>query len=212
LPLARGSTPPTDSAAWREPDLVELPGLDSTLRLDIRYATERNFLGSVFYAEPRAFLQRPAAEALIRAHRRLRRNGYGLLIHDAYRPWYVTKVFWDATPPPFRWLVANPAKGSRHNRGAAVDVTLLDLATGRAADMGGTYDEPTPRSSTFYPVETELQEWRREILRDALETEGFRRLPEEWWHFDYGDWRAYPILNATFDELDRRRRPPEPVR
>lgn len=209
---ARRAIPPSDSAAARTPDLVELTGLDSTLRFDIRYATTNNFLGSVFYPAPRAFLQRPAAEALQRAHRRLRRSGYGLLIQDAYRPWYVTKVFWDATPPRLRWLVANPAKGSRHNRGSAVDVTLYDLATGHPADMGGTYDEATLRSSTFYPVETAVQEWRREVLREALEAEGFERIPEEWWHFDYRGWRAYPIMNAGFEELERGLRPREAIR
>src|ERR687888_35579 len=101
--------------------------LDPTIRLDIRYATTNNFLSSVFYSSPHAFLQRSAALALVRASRALRPLGYGLLIHDAYRPWYITKVFWDATPPVSRWLVADPMKGSKHNRGAAVDLTLYDL-------------------------------------------------------------------------------------
>jgi len=204
LALARTATPPAESGSFRDPDLVDLASLDSTIRFDIRYATTNNFLGSVFYTSARAFLQRPAAEALRRAHRRLRALGYGLLIHDGYRPWFVTKTFWDATPPAQRWLVANPARGSRHNRGCAVDLTLYDLQDGRPIDMGGTYDEVTERSFPDYPVATDRQRWHRELLRRMLEDEGFTRTADEWWHFDYRDWRAYPILNRPFEELESR--------
>ena len=201
LTEAQTAVPPAESGAFRAPDLVELVRLDSTIRLDIRYAGTNNFLGSVFYASPRAFLQRPAALALVRAHRRLRALGYGLLIHDGYRPWYVTKTFWDATPPAQRWMVANPARGSRHNRGCAVDLTIYDLRTGQPLDMGGTYDEATERSFPDYPVATDLQRWRRELLRQVMEDEGFTRVGDEWWHFDYRDWREYPILNRPFAAL-----------
>ena len=185
---------------------VKPPGparLDSTIHLDIRYATTNNFLGSVFYSSAHAFLQRPAAEALVRAARVLRPLGYGLLIHDAYRPWYITKVFWDATPPGSRWLVADPARGSKHNRGAAVDITLYDLATGKPVEMPSTYDEATPRAMADFPGGTSRQRWHRALLRRVLEAEGFTVNPSEWWHFDYRDWQRYPILNRTFEELLR---------
>jgi CubicO group peptidase (beta-lactamase class C family)/D-alanyl-D-alanine dipeptidase len=201
LALARDATPPAESGSFRASDLVDLAPLDSTLQFDIRYATTNNFLGSVLYERARAYLQRPAAEALQRVAHRLRDQGYGLLIHDAYRPWYVTKTFWDATPVAERWLVANPAQGSRHNRGCAVDLTLYDLRTGLPIGMGGTYDEVTERSYPDYPVATDLERWHRELLRRAMEEEGFTRIANEWWHFDYRDWRAYPILNTTFAEL-----------
>ena len=132
------------SARAREPAQARPRGggpLDPTLKLDIRYATRENFLGVPVYSEARAFLQRPAAQALIRAHRALSAFGYGLLIHDAYRPWYVTKVFWEATPVDKREFVADPAQGSRHNRGCAVDLTLYDRGTGKAVEMPGVYDE-----------------------------------------------------------------------
>ena len=203
----RGLTPPAESGAFRAPDLVELTTLDSTIRLEIRYATTNNFLGSVFYASAHAFLQRPAALALVRVQRRLRALGYGLLIHDAYRPWFVTKVFWEATPPDRHWLVANPAQGSKHNRGCAVDLTLYDLRTGEPLDMGGTYDEATARSFVDYPVATSEQSWRRELLRIVMEDAGFSRNPREWWHFDYRDWQSYPILNRSFEELHTRTAP-----
>ncbi|HEY6060151.1 MAG TPA: serine hydrolase [Gemmatimonadales bacterium] len=201
LAEARLATPPAESGSFRPPDLVDLATLDPTIHFDIRYATTNNFLGSVFYSTAHAFLQRPAAEALLRAQRRLRALGFGLLIHDGYRPWYVTKTFWDATPPPQRWMVANPAHGSRHNRGCAVDLTLYDLHTGHPIDMGGTYDEATERSYPDYPVTTDLARWHRETLRQALEDEGFTRNVDEWWHFDYRDWRSYPILNVAFEDL-----------
>jgi D-alanyl-D-alanine dipeptidase len=195
------STPPVETGGFRAPDLVELATLDSAIRYDIRYASTNNFLGTPFYRSAHAFLQRPAAEALLRAHRRLRSAGYGLLIHDAYRPWYVTKVFWDATPDSLHWLVADPATGSRHNRGCAVDLTLYELATGRPVEMVGTYDEASPRSRPNYPGGTSLQRWHRDLLRRTMEAEGFAVYEAEWWHFDYKDWREYPILNRRFDEL-----------
>lgn len=201
LAAARTATPPAESGSFRAPDLVDLATLDATIHFDIRYAGTNNFLGSVFYSTAHAFLQRPAAEALLRAAHRLRERGYGLLIHDGYRPWYVTKTFWDATPPELRWLVANPAQGSRHNRGCAVDLTLYDLRTGHPLDMGGTYDETTGRSYPDYPVTTDLERWHRDVLRQAMEDEGFTRIPNEWWHFDYRDWREYPILNLAFEDL-----------
>jgi len=201
--IDRGLVPPAESGAFLAPDLVEPARLDSAIHLDVRYATTNNFLGSVFYSSARAFLQRPAAEALVRAARALKPLGYGLLIHDAYRPWYVTKVFWDATPPASRWLVADPAQGSKHNRGAAVDITLYDLATGRPAEMPSTYDEATPRAVADFPGGTSRQRWHRALLRRVLEAEGFTVNPSEWWHFDYRDWQRYPILNRTFEELLR---------
>jgi len=197
------ATPPTQPANLRAPDLVELVTLDSTIHLDIRYASTNNFAGTVFYSQARAFLQRPAAEALVRAHHWLRIQGYGLLIHDGYRPWYVTKAFWNAVPDSLHWLVANPAQGSRHNRGSAVDLTLYDLKTGKPVEMPGTYDEATPRSFADYPGGTSRQRWFRALLRQAMEAQGFVRNPEEWWHFDYREWRNYPVLNLPFEQLGR---------
>ncbi len=140
------ATPPREQGAFRSSDLVELSKLDPAIHLDIRYATKNDFLGTPVYTQARAFLQRPAAEALVRALHKLQPLGYGLLIHDAYRPWYVTKIFWDATPPEGKIFVADPAQGSRHNRGCAVDLTLYDLKTGQPIEMTGGYDEMSPRS------------------------------------------------------------------
>jgi len=193
--------PPHEQGTFLNPDLVELVKLDPTIKLDIRYATANNFLGAPVYTQARAFLQRPAAEALLRAHRELETQGYGLIIHDGYRPWYVTKIFWDATPPEGKIFVADPAQGSRHNRGCAVDLTLYDLKTGQPIEMTGGYYEMSPRSFPNYPGGTSLQRWHRDLLRRAMESEGFTVYESEWWHFDYKDWREYGILNIPFEKL-----------
>jgi zinc D-Ala-D-Ala dipeptidase len=198
---ALAAAPPHEDGNFRKPELVELISLDSTIHLDIRYATKNDFLGTPVYSQARAFLQRPAAEALVRALEKLQPLGYGLLIHDAYRPWYVTKIFWDATPPEGKIFVADPKEGSRHNRGCAVDLTLYDLATGKPIEMPGTYDEMSPRSFPDYPGGTSLERWHRDLLRRAMESEGFTVYEHEWWHFDYKDWREYPILNIKFEDL-----------
>jgi D-alanyl-D-alanine dipeptidase len=198
---ALAATPPVESGEFRQTDLVELVKLDPTIKLDIRYASTRNFLGTPLYTQARAFLQRPAAEALVRAQHRLKARGYGLLIHDGYRPWYVTKMFWDATPPAQHEFVADPTTGSRHNRGCAVDLTLYDLATGRPAELPGVYDEMSHRSYPSYPGGTSRQRWHRELLRQAMEAEGFTVYSAEWWHFDYQDWKSYRIGTVTFEQL-----------
>ena len=180
---------------------MALTALDPTIKLEIRYATSNNLFGTPFYTQPRAFLQRPAAEALVRANAALRARGYGLLVHDGYRPWSVTKMFWEAAPLDKRIFVADPAQGSRHNRGAAVDLTLYDLATGAPVEMPSTYDETTDRAAADYPGGTSRQRWLRDLLRHALEAERFTVNVNEWWHFDYADWRQYPIGNVAFEQL-----------
>jgi len=200
---ALAATPPRETGPFRAVDLVPITSLDPTVKLDVRYATTNNFMRTVFYSLPNAYLQRPAAEAVVRANRTLRPLGYGLLVHDAYRPWYVTRMFWDATPPAQRVFVADPSQGSRHNRGAAVDLTLYDLRTGRPVEMPGGYDEFSNRSYPYYPGGTSLQRWHRTLLRRVMEAEGFTVYEAEWWHFDFDDWRQYPIGTATFEEIER---------
>jgi D-alanyl-D-alanine dipeptidase len=198
---ALAASPPHEDGQFRDPDLIDLASLDSSIHLDIRYATANDFLGTPVYTQARAFLQRPAADALLRALVRLKPLGYALLIHDAYRPWYVTKIFWDATAPEDKIFVADPAQGSRHNRGCAVDLTLYELKTGKPVEMPGTYDEMSPRSFPDYPGGTSLQRWHRDLLRWAMESEDFAVYEHEWWHFDFKDWHEYPILNVPFEKL-----------
>ncbi|WP_345124837.1 M15 family metallopeptidase [Hymenobacter antarcticus] len=193
--------PPLETGTFTPSELVELQRLDPTIQLDIRYATPHNFMGRPLYPQARAFLQRPAAEALAQVNADLKPLGYRLLVFDGYRPWRITKMMWDSTPPEKREFVADPRKGSRHNRGCAVDLTLCDLATGREIEMPGTYDEMSPRSYIAYAGGTAAQREARDLLRRLMETHGFTVLPAEWWHYDYKDWKSYPIQNVPFEKL-----------
>jgi D-alanyl-D-alanine dipeptidase len=201
---ALAARPPQETGK-RPADLVALTGIDPRIRLDIRYATANNSWGFPLYEREGAYMQRPAAEALGRAQAALAAQGYGLLIHDAYRPWFVTKIFWDATPPEDHVFVADPAEGSKHNRGCAVDLTLYDLKTGKPVVMTGRYDEMSTRSYADFVGGTSRQRALRAVLRAAMEAQGFTVYPQEWWHFDYKDWASYPIGAVTFTELEARR-------
>ena len=197
--------PPEERGTFRASDLVEVATLEPSLRLDVRYATSDNMLGWPVYPEASVFLQRPAAEAVVRAHRALAARGYGLQLFDGYRPWYVTRIFWDAVPQEKRDFLADPAVGSRHNRGCAVDLTLFELATGRAVEMPSGYDEFSPRAHPDYAGGTAAQRAARDLLRRTLEAEGFSVNEREWWHYDCREWREYRIENLTFKELRARR-------
>lgn len=196
---ALAATPPAPQPGTRAPDLVPLGG--EGLRLDIRYATADNFMGLPIYDRAAAFLQRPAAEALGRVLAGLSAQGLGLAIYDAYRPWVATWMFWEATPPASREFVADPAQGSRHNRGCAIDLGLTDLATGRVLPMPSRYDEFSHRAAADFRGGTTEQRRNRDLLRRAMVAQGFAVIPEEWWHFDHQSWRDYPIGTATFGEL-----------
>jgi serine beta-lactamase-like protein LACTB len=200
---ALAARPPAERGEFRAPELTDL-GTIPGVKFDIRYATRNNFLGTPFYTSAKAYVQKPAAEALGRVHAKLKEQGYGLLVFDAYRPWHVTKMFWDATPEKFHNFVADPAKGSRHNRGCAVDLTLYDLKTGKPVEMVSGYDEFSDRAFPDYMGGTSRQRWHRDLLRRAMEAEGFSVYEEEWWHFDYKDWNKYPVLNKTFEELGKK--------
>lgn len=199
--LVAQDRPPRDPKATRPADLVELVTLDAGIKLDIRYATTNNFTGKVVYPEARAFLQRPAAMALLTAHKELARHGYGLMIHDGYRPWTITKLFWDMTAgTPMQEFVADPKSGSKHNRGCAVDLTMYDLATGQIVQMPGDYDEATLRSYPDYRGGKPEERAKRDLLRAVMERQGFAVEPNEWWHFNYKDWPSYPILDISFQQ------------
>ncbi len=199
------TTPPKakpKAPAAKPGDLVELISLDSTIRLDIRYATANNFTGKVLYDQPRAFLVNAAAQALLRAHKRALAEGFGLTIFDGYRPWRITKKLWDATPPgPKRNYVANPKTGSRHNRGCAVDLSLHHRKTGALVDMPSGYDEFSERAHRDFMDASAASIANRERLESYMEAEGFRGMSNEWWHFDFIGWEEFPILDVPFAEI-----------
>lgn len=187
--------PPHESGTFQRPDLVDLATLGPGLRFDLRYARADNVLGAPLYEKPRALLQRPAAEALGRVAAALDAQGLGPLVFDAYRPWSVTWILWETTPEALREFVADPRRGSRHNRGCALDLGLYDKRTGRAVDMGTDFDDFSPRARADCRELSPEQIQGRAILRRAMLAEGFEPLDAEWWHFDYHDWPRYPILN-----------------
>jgi D-alanyl-D-alanine dipeptidase len=197
---AREDHPPFGSSKDTS-QLVELKTLDSSFRLDVRYATKDNFMGRVLYPQARVFLVRPAAEALVRAQRELKKENVGLLLFDGYRPWSITKKMWDETPPEKRDYVANPANGSRHNRGCAIDCSLFDLRTGKALEMPSAYDDFSEKAHPGWAGATSTAKANSERLRRALEKQGFQIYPVEWWHFDFKGYADYPVLNAGFESL-----------
>ncbi len=192
---------PPQPDGLRRPDLVELVSLDPTVRLDIRYARRDNFVGRAVYSESRAFLQRPAAEALIRIHQSLKPEGLGLLVFDGYRPWSVTRLFWEITPPAQRGFVADPRRGSRHNRGCAVDLTLFDRSSGDPVPMPSDFDEMTERSHLDYGGGSEQDRANRQRLHEAMTSGGFNDFAPEWWHYDYHEWDRYPVLDLSFTDI-----------
>ncbi len=193
--------PPHESGDFKDSDLVELIKLDPTLKLDIKYASEDNFIGIAVYDEARAFLQRPAAIALVEVNRDLRDLGFGLVIFDGYRPWSVTKTFWDLTPKEDRKFVANPKTGSRHNRGCAIDVTLYEIASGKVVDMPSGYDEMNEQAYPEYQGGRPEQRTMRDLLIKTMKAHGFTVYQYEWWHFDFWDWKSYRIQNIQFSEI-----------
>ncbi len=199
---AFAQTAPPKEQGKREAHLIELTTLDPTIKLDIRYATANNFVGRQVYPEARAFLQKPAAKAIVRVHGKLKKQGLGLVIFDGYRPWSITKLFWEVTPEEKRKFVANPEKGSKHNRGCAVDLSIFDLKTGALLPMPSGYDEFTERASPIYAGGTKEETRNRELLRRLMEAEGFTVNPNEWWHFDYKNWEDYAIYDISFAEAE----------
>ncbi len=185
----------------READLIELIKLDKTIKLDVRYARADNFVGKPVYTEARAFMQRPAADAIVRVHQKLKEKNLGLVIFDGYRPWSVTKLFWEVVEKDQRKFVANPEKGSKHNRGCAVDLSIYDLTTGELLEMPSDFDNFTEKASPDYKGGTAEQRENRDLLRALMEAEGFTVNSNEWWHFDYKDWDKYAIYDVAFSDI-----------
>lgn len=181
--------------------LVELIKLDDSIKLDIRYATDNNFVGKKIYQETRAFLQRLAAASVVKIHQELKKQGLGLVIFDGYRPLSATKLFWEITLGSKKKFVASPKHGSRHNRGCAVDLSLFDLQTGKNLDMPTNFDDFTPRAAIDYNDATEQQRTNREILRKVVEANGFKVYSAKWWHYDFQNCPESRILNIPFSEI-----------
>ena len=183
--------------AERDARLVDLGRLG--FALDVRYATENNFMKRRLYPVARAFLREPAARALVAAQEELAGKGLALKVFDAYRPYRVTEAMWEPIRNPD--FVADPAKGSRHNRGAAVDVTLIRRDSGQELPMPTPYDDFTPAAAhawTDLPAEALAN---RALLREVMTRHGFEPLPSEWWHYDFAGWQRFALMDVPLEEL-----------
>lgn len=180
-------------------DFVEPSTLDPTIRIELPYATANNFCKKKLYPVERCFLRRAVAEKLVEAHRSLAKDGLGLKIWDGYRPHSVQYLMWDASPSP--GYVGHPKQGSKHNRGAAVDVTLVELKTGNECAMPTPYDEFSPRAHLNYFQVSEEIAANRTRLQTAMREAGFLPIDSEWWHFDYRDWAHFPLANFPIEDL-----------
>lgn len=182
-----------------ESPLVEIEKLNPRIRIDIRYATPDNFMKEALYPVARCFLRKEVAEKIVRVQERLEKKGLGLKIFDGYRPLSVQKKMWAKFP--LEGFIANPAKGSNHNRGAAVDLTLVD-AEGKELPMPSAYDEFSERAHRTYAKATKEEMQNRALLQEEMEREGFIGLSTEWWHFDDKDSKSWPLLDIPLTETE----------
>jgi zinc D-Ala-D-Ala dipeptidase len=199
--LVRHQKSAESGAYFAQYGLVDLLYLHPSLNFDIRYATPNNFTGQKLYGSARAFLVPAAADALMAAHWAAYDEGYGLTVFDAYRPLSVTRKMWAATPRRLRNYVANPAKGSRHNRGCAVDVTLYDRATKQSVLMPSEFDDFSAKAHRNYAAAPQQALANRARLERYMVAAGFRPMSNEWWHFDFIGWEKYPILDVPFEKM-----------
>lgn len=180
-------------------ELVELRKVIPDIILDIRYATPDNFTGQVLYQSARCFLVKDAAYALVRVQHDLKKHGYRLKVYDGYRPLSVQKKMWAILPNPE--YVADPATGSRHNRGYAVDLTILDL-DGNPVEMPTDYDDFSPKAHRDYQDLPAAAIVHRNLLEEVMVRHGFIPLPSEWWHFDYHGYENKPNLDIPIDAIE----------
>lgn len=180
-------------------ELIDLEKYIPGIVLDIRYATTNNFTGEKIYDEARAYARKPVADALKRIQADLKEKGLGLKIFDGYRPYRATVKFYEVYGDTT--YVASPYRGSRHNRGCAIDLTLIDLLTGKELKMPTGYDSFTKQAWPSTPVRDEEARKNRRLLIDAMEKHGFRVNSSEWWHFDFIGWKKFEVLDIDFAQL-----------
>lgn len=181
-------------------EMVDLEKFIPGVVLDIRYATTNNFTKEKIYLSARAYARKPVAEALKKAQEEFSKHGVGIKIYDAYRPYAATVKFYEVYPDTT--FVASPYRGSRHNRGCAIDMTLIDLKTGHELKMPTEYDAFVREARPTYPVKDEEVRKNRSLLIDVMTKYGFRVNSAEWWHFDFRGYQKYEVLDIPFEELN----------
>lgn len=179
--------------------LIEIKKVIPGITLDIRYATRNNFMKQIMYKEARAFARKPVVAQLKRVQSALNKKGYGIKIFDAYRPYSITQAFYKKAKN--KNFVANPKKGSKHNRGCAIDLTLIDLKTGKELQMPTPYDSFAPEASPSYSNLSPIVLKNRALLITTMQSHGFRVLSNEWWHFDFIGWKKYALMDIPFEKL-----------
>jgi D-alanyl-D-alanine dipeptidase len=180
-------------------ELVEIKKAIPSIVLDIRYATSNNFMKQVMYKQAKAFARKPVVEKLKKIQSSLNKKGYSLKIFDAYRPYAVTVSFYQKASD--KNFVADPAKGSRHNRGCAVDLTIVDLKTKKEIPMGTPYDSFAPEAAPYFKNLSPEIIKNRTFLISIMQANGFKVLSNEWWHFDFKGWQEYDLMDIPFETL-----------
>jgi D-alanyl-D-alanine dipeptidase len=183
----------------RNKELIEIQKAVPGIKLDIRYATKNNFMKQVMYTQPRAFARRPVVEQLKKIQAALKVKGYGLKIYDAYRPYAITVAFYKKASD--KNFVADPARGSKHNRGCAVDLTLIDLKTGKEIPMPTPYDSFSPAAAPHYNKLPANVIKNRDFLIQTMHAHGFKVIYNEWWHFDFTGFQKYELMDIPFERL-----------
>jgi len=177
--------------------LVGIESMDSSIVIDLRYATEDNFTGKQIYPDNSiALLRRETAIKLLQANNIFKEDGYTIKIWDAYRPLYAQQALWDHAPNS--GFVANPQKGSKHNRGAAVDITLVD-ESGNEVEMPTEFDSFTDKAFRNSPDHSDIEKKNVEYITRVMQSCGFKGISNEWWHFDDINSLQYPLLDVDFD-------------
>lgn len=181
--------------------LVEIVDIVPGVKLDIRYATTNNFTGEKIYNSPKAFVRQPVAVSLRIIQESLNKKGLGLVVFDAYRPYAVTVKFYETYKDTN--YVASPWQGSRHNRGAAVDVSLINIETWEELQMPTGFDNFTEAAHPDYNNLPDNVLKNREILIHVMQNHGFRVNTNAWWHYDFIGWEAYSLMDISFEDLER---------
>lgn len=179
--------------------LIEIKKAIPNISLDIRYATKNNFMQQVMYKQARAFARKPVVEALKKIQAELNKKGLGLKIFDGYRPYAITVAFYKKASD--KNFVANPAKGSKHNRGCAVDLTIINLKTGKEIAMATPYDSFSAAAAANYPTVSAEVKKNREFLISIMRKNHLNVLENEWWHYDFTGWESYALMDIPFEKL-----------
>lgn len=193
-----------EALAERDPDkrLVDLADAAPDVEIDMRYATDNNFMGKAIYRSGKAYLRAPAAAALAEANEALAEKGLGLKVLDAYRPYTATVEIWEHVQDAR--YAARPSSGSRHNRGCAVDVTLVVSATGEEAEMPSAFDDFSERAHQNYSGASAEAIENRRTLREAMKSVGFTPISSEWWHYDFRGWKKFELIDVPIETLEER--------